>query len=315
MRQQNVPEECWDAFWSRIEPMSSRAEFIAKLLFVAHWAIPVIMTIVNEFPSILRVPLDFPLLYRLVIQFLILAVPLLSLQGYAKNAQLEEIRTLCREEEERVFRRHGFALECDYEKTCFNLIALRLCFVPVTSTVTNDPSANLRNGHLRIEVVEWSTWNIVWMPTLAGYDSVPDDFETLSREDWSEFWSKMTEASIDYLSSIRRYKTKCFIATFVFFSDWPSKYYGVHTSLLLGFIAATVYELFRVWGLSEKRSLLVAEYAPKFAKQGVYMENRMIVNFQWWYLSCTCHYLDMFPLKISNLALLENESGPVKQEI
>lgn len=121
--------------------------------------------------------------------------------GPKKNEQLEEIEISCREEEERVFRRYGYALECDYEMIGITGSCLRLRFLPVTTTLFEDPSAKLRND--RIQVREGSSatcgWNGIRMTTLACYEVVPDEYESLSQDDWTEFWTKMTLASTKYL--------------------------------------------------------------------------------------------------------------------
>lgn len=70
-------------------------------------------------------------------------------------------------------------------------------------------------------------------------------------------------------------------------------------TLMCGFLYATC----RFRNLSEKRPLLVAEYASKFARQGVYMEYRKLIKFHWW-CGYGCHYVFLFPQRPADLALL-----------
>lgn len=199
MERQNVPMECWDEFWSRIEPVARRANRCAKLsqatLFVA-------LISFTGFTVYLASQKGPPYLPYLSVLALIVTLMIISfLVGRTKNAQLEEIRTLCIEDERKVFRSYGYDLECEYELSWNNGSGLCLYFIPVaTKDVADDPNSIFRSGHLRIKVLDGSPdtcrWNVVRMTTLARYDFLPNDFE---------FWSKMTEASLAYKSTYRFY--------------------------------------------------------------------------------------------------------------
>jgi hypothetical protein len=311
MEHQHVPVECWDAFWSKVQPIAySRVDFFATISIVCLCLVAAVYFLVTAYFLIsdgphLLVYLPFWISFP---AFTSIAV----LSGRTKNSQLKAIRSLCVKAEQGVFRRYGYALECDYEGS-----DLYLYILPVACCVSDEPSATLQNGYLRMKVLDGTPamcgWNIVSKTTLAYYDYLPNEFESLARDDWTEFWFKMTEASEDLLSSYRIYFALLWTCIFLMFATTVDTYVtGDHTVIYLAFslfyVAGSVLFLHaarRFLNASYKPPLIVAQYAAKFAQQDVYMEYRKLMKFHW----CTGHYygyyIYLFPQRSANLALIE----------
>jgi hypothetical protein len=232
--------------------------------------------------------------------------------GYIVRVQLETIRKVCREEEENVFRRHGFALECDFE---FNKHSSGhyVYFLLLGDTV-GDNEANYRNSFLRIQV--WNgifLWNSILLPALASYESLPTGFETLPHDDWVEFWSKLTRVSRESRSPMRLLVVYPWTIPVLFFSTFL-----MNVEIMSEYFAAVIFLLFlfstffyslaarQFRDVIAKPPLIVGEYAAKFAIQGVTM-------FHWCSGPNGEHFIYLFRRTTENLVLPE-EGGSIKCE-
>jgi hypothetical protein len=314
----HVPIETWAAFWSRMAPYVRRVELFETiyqtvlLVLAAVWC-----------GFVFYLPTIVDSLFVVYLSAILIVVPMgavITVSGRVRQSQLESVRTFCREEEERAFRRHGFVLECDYEFFNNGTCGLYVYFLP-GAAVDDEQSANSRHVYLRIEV--WSAllagsgWNSISLPALSSYEYLPSGFEALSHDEWAEFWSKFIEVSRECQSAIRlrvviQGTLLVYIVSLQLVSEYDAAFYVVFV-LIIPYLCAVFYALRRFRNVIKKPPLVVAEYADKFAQHGVYMEYRKLLKFHRSSGPRCCHYVYLFPRTISNLVLTE-DVGSIQHE-
>jgi hypothetical protein len=140
--------------------------------------------------------------------------------AFTRKKELETLRTLCRAEEDRLFRSRGFVLECEFE-WCDNFESSRSCvyFLPIPrnddEAVPNTPLVSdafhgvieYRNGYKRIELFNdgsnsccaWNPISFSYIP-LSDESIAPESFEAYL---WTRFWSELSAASKKILFDFR----------------------------------------------------------------------------------------------------------------
>jgi hypothetical protein len=333
---ERLPIENWTAFWSRIHPIATRVTIFDMTYYTFVGALYVTWLVLAFFylPTIR----DTPYFYLFMVIPIIgsgltaggtsslsfipfwMVLPLLGATAFhqrIRQMQLESIRKLCREEEERTFRSHGFTLECDDEMGFFNLY-----FLP-WDAVADMHDATVQNGYLRLEVLKSSPaecgWSSTLLPALDSYESLPIGFGSLPQDDWAEFRSKFIEVSRECQSTMHLLVVTEWTMIVLFCSMWVSAFAEYDPAFWVIFILAIlslcveVYVSCRVQNLIKKPPIVVAEYAAKFAQQGVYVEYRKHLKFHWCGGPYVCHYVYLFPPATPNLVLPE-EHGSIERE-
>jgi hypothetical protein len=320
----HLPKESWAAFWSRIKPhvdrlelLNTRCKVAALMIFIASFVV-----FVDYIPSIADGGSPFTAAFLPI--FILVAIAGNAFGLRKIQAQLETIRAFCREEEKRVYRQYGFALECDCE--CIDNVSglsyFYLYFLP-GAAVAEEQRAAARNGYLRIEVfnslLAGRGWNITLLPDLVSNEYLPNGFASLSHDDWAEVWSKLIEVSRECQSAMRLQivtELPMLLSVFALYTLLILKYY---TACCVIFIFGLLSMRFFLHAESRFRNsitkppLIVAEYTAKFAQQGVYMEHRKLLKFH----GCTgsyVHYVYLFPRTSIESRLLPEGGGSINRE-
>ena len=304
---ERVPIESWVAFWSRIELILRNGYRIYCIIEVVEFALWVAYLVFAHTKAENRAFVCF---------LFLVFIRLFVWSGRTRQAQLRAIRTVCRDEEERVFRSYGFALECDCEWGMINLLIgpdtsdLSIYFLPYNGNTTLDADdsdhAMKNHGYVRIELFNTSPYACTWTPislaSLASYSSLPTEFESLDNDIWTGFWSEMCAVSRECLVAYRLLWAIFGIPfallltlTLTLSDGYDALAFLALLLLLLVSQFPNLYSWYRFQPAMERRRLLVEEYADRFARQGVYMEYRRSYKSH----LCTglyrCHYLYLFP--------------------
>jgi hypothetical protein len=178
-----------------------------------------------------------------------------------------------------MYQIYGCSLECYYKQG--RGLYLYLYFLP-WAVVADELSADVRNSYLQIEVWNGSLLaNRILLPTLSSYEYLPTGFESLSQDDWTEFWSELIELSRKCQSAGR----------LLVMTQWKMFVFLSCSTIVLplwvdgGYYPALIVILFILFSLllllagftSGRRFLnlitqlpcIVDEYADKFAQQGI----------------------------------------------
>jgi hypothetical protein len=309
MVQRQVPMQSWNDFWLRMKPI---AAIILILLFI----------VVETEGELVNFIYWAMIMIALFGSFAVIS-------GRTRSSQLEQLRLLCRDEQDGVFGSYGFALECEFEWGIVgnngvgtngqNTHGFRLYFLPSATTtnaaaLTTIPTLtngsrlendDFQNGYLRIALFNAGTCGCAWTPFSLSYlaliNVLPIGFESLD-DAWSSFWAEMTQISTKCLLAYRlQVVTQCsyvaIILIMIVLADTTTDR-TVHSAVLLLFLLAIVTFFIvscRFTSLMNARSYLVQQCANRFAQQGVYMEYRTMYRFQKYSGMYSVHYLYLFP--------------------
>lgn len=187
-----------------------------------------------------------------------------------------------------MFRSAGLAVECELASAGYRL------YVSLVDTVS------LHLEYFR-DSPDWCRKND--LSAEATHQYVPTKLETLSPDDWAEFWSAMSD-----------HARKSDIATrinFVLVSFLSVSLVVLLTLSTSGTMTDFLLSIFILWlviiwigqisvgrwlrQLPAQRTLLVRDFAARFARRVVLMEYRMMFRINWCCGTYTCHYLYLFP--------------------
>jgi hypothetical protein len=300
MEHLNVPVEHWNMLWEKIDPIIRTL----KRREMVMMGLSLVMS-VAYLGALIHFIGSFIWMFGAYLVFLVLRIWVAEFgQDYWREKYMEKIRSICREEEQQVFRsQYGVALECDYEK--FNVgraDGIYLYFIPLlnSNTRADETDFGFPNGHLSVGVLEqlrlpaWCGWNSM-SPSLPSSDNseyLPSGMESISLDDWAAFWSKLGTLSHLYISYARNVTVT--ISCFPLYMLVDSVWVGSHPVIDIIFLVACLvawYSLGQLDSIVVERTLLVKEYSDKFAEQGVYMEYRIQINRP----ARPCHHVYLFP--------------------
>jgi hypothetical protein len=289
----------WRAFWFGLEPIRDENRrldvmfgwarlfiWMAYLVFWLDWSIAghESLTLVVYLTS----------LHLLVACFSVAKVAL-------KNAELQPLRITCRAAEDHLFRRHGWAVECDYKR---NICGCRVSETVVYfNRITDRTNANrnvdlggrsecksiereeslARNGYLRIALLKAEGFSSIWSPIsiahIESFKTLPTNLMPRDEQCWILFLSKLIEQSKMHLTMYR-----C-IALF----DWPiyiclviqvclvesGVWSDSSPDIAIWFIVGSWLAIYIFVGVFLCDTLtLVEEYTKELAQEGLFVEAR-----------------------------------------
>lgn len=234
---ERVPLERWTAFWSSLGPIVRSVQVFDSIYNTLTIAllVGIVLVLLAYIATSFVDALQFASFLAIA---LVLSFAFGAWSGHTRKKQLESIRNLCREEEERSFRSYGFSLKCEYEwgiatdgssvtnNNDGGAVGFFLYFIPYTNSnnsnhhhlvasfaaaADNDDSNDVQqNGYLRIELYNAAPFSCTWSPislaSLASYSAaLPPGFEVMLDDDncWTGFWSEMCVISKQCLDAYR----------------------------------------------------------------------------------------------------------------
>jgi hypothetical protein len=142
-----------------------------------------------------------------------------------KDAELQPLRIACRAAEDHLFRRHGWAIECDYKRSlCGCRVSETVVyFNRVTDRSNANRSADLggrsegksiereeslaRDGYLRIALLKLEGFSSIWSPIsiahIESFKTLPANLVPRDEQCWVLFLSKLIEQSKTHLTIYR----------------------------------------------------------------------------------------------------------------
>jgi hypothetical protein len=339
MVRRHVPMQSWNDFWLKVKPIVRNVEKYDSLFNTMLIALTIVAIILILLFIVVETEGE-------LVNFIYWAMVMIALfglfaviSGRTRAAQLEQLRSLCRDEQDGVFGSYGYALECEFEWGIVgnngvtngqNTHGFRLYFLPSATTNAAAPTTiptltngsrlennDFQNGYLRISLFNAGTCGCAWTPFslsyLALFNVLPIGFESLDA--WPSFWAEMTEMSAKCLLAYRlQVVTQCsyvvIILIMIVLADTTTDR-TVHSAVLFLFLIAIVAFFIvscRFTSLMNARSYLVQQCANRFAQQGVYMEYRTMYRFQKYSGMYSVHYLYLFPSQ-SEMAAVSSTDG------
>jgi hypothetical protein len=241
-RHGTIPEHVWTEFWSELEPIADRMQWLEMLLLrlcgplTSYWVLfaPTIYDAYFERPRLFpNIPLE--VIWLRWTMFVVGIQMLLRLWvGIVRTRTWTLLQDVCARHEESNFAALGWTLECEYEwwmeterrRPWVGSIAsrgFRLYLIPnhasgsesndaasfmdnVTTAAASSLPPMYHNGYLRIPLFQPSLCGR-WSPSgdqrPEAYQLLPAGFDTLNGGVWLRFWTEWQDVSKDYLRAPR----------------------------------------------------------------------------------------------------------------
>jgi hypothetical protein len=315
----------WEAFLFQIQPLIPSVERFTSKLKWASYALLVYMLVFvvgGCFYIFFHLEDVWPRLFFLVFLLLskVLWYAFMMFMEDGRVPQLESLRDVCLEQEHRLFRQRGFAVECE------QIVAIPpgvFCVYFLSKTTGSaaqwnhnadlqtdvDNHAGERGAYLRIPLAEQS-WTRVSMARLETFSVVPIQVEAhRATELWTRFWSEMLIVSRDYQRAHLEYSTTwwLWIMLIVFPPDlFNVEQYGDAAAGVIYVIYLVLLAL-ALWGQCRSSRLaaatsqqfdLVQRYTSEFAAHGLYTEYRSVYQPSDGFGMFIVHYMYVFPTRV-----------------
>jgi hypothetical protein len=290
----------WRAFWFGLEPIrqqNRRWDLLSVYGKLLVWIVYVVVLFRSDWPSAGHESLTLLLFWS---SLSTLAACLNAANAAMKNAELRSLRAACRAAEDQLFRRHGWALECDYKANlCGCCISETIIyFIPVADRTSANRNVDTgarnecksieredflaRNGYCRIELFKDGlySWSPMSIAHLESFKTLPANLMPRDDQCWGQFWFKLMEQSKRQLTIYR--------CTVIF--DWPMyPFLVIHTGLvesgvwsdasldnlswlMVGsFLASSIF----LGILMSDTQPLLQEYTKELAQEGLFVESRV----------------------------------------
>lgn len=258
---EHLDDDIWNQFLSRLARVASQSHERVDLVASAT----VLVLVVSFCVLSLGTDMNRILLRRVFLVCLCLSTIWVE---EIKRRDFERLQDACREEEENIFKPHGFFVECHDEQNPMDGRPTG-CYVYLLWTST-------QSDYLRVEVAKGALcgWRIP--PSLDYYDYVPDGMASIPLTVWSEFWRDVDHVASKYVSHRRRLFG---IITLYFIVPatehlWNGTVYMAISLMLLSLLLYGFYCLSVTASIDEEIERVCSGYTQKFHEHGVYLEYR-----------------------------------------
>jgi hypothetical protein len=311
----------WLLLWYQLDTISRRSRLLGAL---SDWGIPCVWAGYLGLLFWWHLWLDHNSLTLLLYwsSLMVMLDGSSAAKAALKKSELQQLRVICRSVEERLFRRHGWAVECTYEPVlCCCIYKTMVYFIPVVDR-NNARSALLEsgtgsehvgdvgeynsldrddllayNGYLRILLFKDGgyQWNPMAISYLESFKTLPANLMPRDEQCWAQFWSKMLEQSRMHLTMYHAFSVfnwsmyPCLVILACLVESGVWSYNSVH--IAFWFIVGTLLAA-PILGniIAHDTRTLLRDYMPELARQGLFVEFRITEGF----------YLCLFPIKVTN---------------
>lgn len=316
--------EQWSSFWQALRPQVEQASCTRYTFYVIRRVLALIWF------AVFQLGLNFPPILMLAYGIgtgILFVLGFRGFVGYVRKSQLESLRSLCLDEEARLFRSLGFIIECEFEWFGDSRESFAFClyFLPTPRTAmsldieASLPSADylrsgaeFRNGYQRIQLFSDGGENrcctldpigfATAPPSPTSYSAVPtDSFDDIL---WARFWFDMSKGS----QKIRFAYRLTIAAWCCFYGFFPlillteivfEKVIDIDETVLFTVLASlfvfVIYSHCKLSGSVRAERRMVKLYSAAFSQRaGVYIEHRNVYGFDKFTGIHHIHYLCVF---------------------
>jgi hypothetical protein len=333
----------WRAFWFGLEPIrqqNRRWDLLSGWGKPFVWMVYFVLLFTSDWPTTGHESLTL-LLFWSSLSMLVACLNVAS--AAIKNTELRPLRVACRAAEDQLFRRHGWALECDYKANlCGCCVSETIVyFIPIADRTSTNSNVDLggrnecksiehedslaRNGYLRIQLFKdgFYSWSPISMAHLESFKTLPANLTPRDDQCWGQFWFKLMEQSKRHLTIYRctvmfdwpMYPCLVIHSCLVESGVWNDTSLDNLSWLMTGSLLASSFFLGIL--MSDTQTLL-REYAKELAQEGLCVESRVapVSDSSW---DGDAIYLYLYPRNNVNVSSAQtspnNASGSLAQRV